>query len=414
MVGESGGAAFVFVYLVCILLVGMPVLVAEWLLGRRGQKNPIDTMADMARQHRRSPIWVLVGISAVTVGSVILSFYSVIGGWSLYYTVQAGAGRFAGASVTEVEGIFKAMLASPQILLIAHSAFMLASIAIVARGLKNGVEATVSLLMPALGLLMLGLLIYAMTTGHFGEGLRYMFALDFTRIDGTTILAAMGQAFFTLSVGAGIMMAYGSYLDRKTNLLSTARSVIFFDTVFALAAGLIIFPIVFANGLQTSEGPGLIFITLPVAFAEMTGGTIIGLMFFLLLSFAALTSAISLLEPAVEFLDERTRLSRAVATVICGTLIWALGIAALLSFNIWKGPLPVVNVNFFDLLDVLTSQYMLPLNGFFVVLFVGWILDLGGVLDELGLSGVMARIWTILLRFVAPVGVASVFIAGLI
>ncbi|HBS50338.1 MAG TPA: sodium-dependent transporter [Rhodobacteraceae bacterium] len=413
MVGESGGAGFVLVYLVCIALIGMPVLVAEWLLGRRGGRNPIDTMAKLARERGRSRAWALLGVSGVLVGAVILSFYSVIGGWSLYYTGQAAGAQFAGADAEGVSEIFDRMLASPGTLLVVHTLFMAASVAIVARGLKGGIEMAVRLLMPTLAVLILVLLIYAMFTGHFGAALHYMFALDLDSLTGGTVLAAMGQAFFTLSVGAGIMMAYGSYLGQETDLLSTARTVIAFDTVFALAAGLIIFPIVFANGLETSEGPGLIFVTLPLAFAEMSGGTVIGVLFFVLLSFAALTSSISLLEPAVEFLDERSRLGRVGATVLSGALIWVLGIAALLSFNLWSAPLPVVDLTVFDLLDVMTSQYMLPLNGFFAVLFVGWVLDREQVRRELGLEGVRATLWSLAARVIAPLGVGAVFVAGL-
>ncbi|MFC3612828.1 sodium-dependent transporter [Lutimaribacter marinistellae] len=412
MVGESGGAAFVLVYLLCIAAIGMPVLIAEWLLGRRGQKNAIDTMRDLAKENGRSSAWTLLGVSSVLVGAVILSFYSVIGGWSLYYTVQAGAGQFAEQDAAGISDLFEQMLASPATLLLAHTVFMAATVAIVARGLKGGIEASVRLLMPTLAGLILVLLAYAVSTGHFGEAFSYMFSFDLREISGGTVLAAMGQAFFTLSVGAGVMIAYGSYLGHETNLLSTARTVILFDTGFALAAGLIIFPIVFANGLETSEGPGLIFVTLPLAFAEMIGGTVIGLLFFLLLSFAALTSSISLLEPVVEFLSERSSLGRAVSTAVAGAVIWALGIAALLSFNVWSAPLPVIGMNVFDSLDVITSQYMLPLNGLFAALFVGWALKWQGVQDELGLSGGGAALWSILARLVAPVGVAVVFVAG--
>lgn len=332
----------------------------------------------------------------------------------MYYTLQAGTGRFAGVDVAGIELIFDTLLASPSRLIAAHTVFMVASVAIVARGLRKGIETAVRVLMPALAILILILLSFAMTTGHFGEALRYMFAVDLGQIDGNTVLAAMGQAFSTLSVGAGVMIAYGSYLGPKIDLLATARVVILLDTVFALVAGMLIFPIVFANGLEASEGPGLIFITLPVAFAQMTGGTAIGLVFFLLLSFAALTSAISLLGPAVEFLDERTRLGRARATITVGSIVWALGNAALLSFNVWSDPLPVVDLSVFDFLDVLTSQYMLPLNGLLVVVFVGWILDRHGVLEELGLSGDAARVWVVLMRVIAPLGVAAVFVAGLV
>ncbi len=411
MVGESGGAAFVLVYLACIVLIGMPVLVAEWLIGRRGQKNPVDTMRDLSAANGRSGAWVLLGASAVIVGAVILSFYSVVGGWSLYYTVEAGRGAFAGLEASGVEAVFNGMLASPLTLLLWHSVFMGATVAIVARGVTGGLEAAVRLLMPTLAVLIAALVVYGMTTGHFGEALSYMFAVDMTRIDGALVIAAMGQAFFTLSVGAGVMIAYGSYLDERTSLLSAARTVILLDTAIALAAGLVIFPIVFANGLETSAGPGLIFVTLPIAFAQMVGGTLVGLVFFLLLSFAALTSAISLLEPAVAFTEERSRLGRVGATLLIGGLCWALGIAALLSFNVWSAPLPVVNLGLFDALDGLTSKILLPLNGFFAVLFVGWFLDRKGVLAELGLSGLRAKLWLALAGVVAPLGVILVFLA---
>ena len=392
----------------------MPVLVAEWLIGRRGQKNPVDTMRDLSAANGRSGAWVLLGASAVVVGAVILSFYSVVGGWSLYYTIEAGTGAFAGLDAGGVEALFNGMLASPLTLLLWHSAFMGATIAIVARGVTGGLEAAVRFLMPALAVLIAALVLYGMTTGHFGETLSYMFAVDLGRIDGSLVIAAMGQAFFTLSVGAGVMMAYGAYLGKETSLLSAAWTVVILDTVIALAAGLVIFPIVFANGLETSAGPGLIFVTLPIAFAQMAFGSAVGLVFFLLLAFAALTSAISLLEPAVAFTEQRSRLGRVGSTLAIGGLCWALGIAALLSFNLWSAPLPFVGLGLFDALDGLTSKIMLPLNGFFAVLFVGWFLNRRGVLEELGLSGLRAKVWLALSCVVAPLGVIAVFLAEML
>ena len=317
LVGESGGAAFVLVYLACVALVGVPILLAEWMIGRRGQKNPIDSMKELARQNGKSSAWALVGLSGVLAGFLILSFYSVIGGWSLNYTLSTVIGTFSGQDADSVGEIFSGMLASPGTLLLWHSAFMLLVIGIVARGVTKGLESAARSLMPALVILMLILVGYGMTTGHFGETLAFMFSPDWSALDGGVVLAAMGQAFFTLSLGMGIMMAYGSYLA-NVNLISTARTVIIIDTAIALLAGLAIFPIVFANGLSAGEGPGLIFVTLPIAFGSMTGGVILGLMFFLLLTFAALTSAISLLEPTVEMLEERTSLSRISATLVSG------------------------------------------------------------------------------------------------
>ncbi|WP_048308753.1 sodium-dependent transporter, partial [Halomonas sp. PR-M31] len=272
MVGESGGAAFVLVYLICIALVGLPILVAEWLLGRRGQKNPINTMADMARQEGRSQAWTVVGISGVLGAFIILSFYSVIGGWSLSYTLSSVTGDFSGQNADAIGELFNGLLADSSTLLLWHSIFMVLVIGIVARGVKAGLEGAVRTLMPALGIILVVLVGYGLFSGHFGEAISFMFNPDWSALGGDVVLAAMGQAFFTLSLGMGIMMAYGSYLGAEVNLLSTARTVIILDTVFALVAGLAIFPIVFANGLDPSSGPGLIFVTLPLAFGNMTGG----------------------------------------------------------------------------------------------------------------------------------------------
>ncbi|WP_275288036.1 sodium-dependent transporter [Halomonas elongata] len=412
MVGDSGGAAFVAVYLLCIALVGLPILVAEWLIGRRGQNNPANAMSDLAKGAGQPRIWMLVGVSGILGAFLILSFYSVIGGWSLYYTLSSVTGAFSGQDADGINALFTGMLGNPGLLLIGHSIFMLLVIGIVARGVTKGLEGAVRTLMPALGVLLLVLVGYGMTTGHFGEAVGFMFNLDFGKLDGGVVLAAMGQAFFTLSLGMGIMMAYGSYLGQEVNLLKTARTVIILDTLVALVAGLAIFPIVFANGLDLSSGPGLIFVTLPLAFGNMGGGIILGLMFFLLLTFAALTSAISLLEPVVEFVEERTPLSRVGATLVAGVATWALGISALLAFNVWSDVL-IFGFNVFDFLDTLTSKYLLPLTGLMAIVFVAWVLDRDSVRRELGFGDTGAMIWTIVSRFVAPIGVIAVFVSSL-
>ena len=344
---------------------------------------------------------------------LILSFYSVIGGWSLYYTLNSVSGTFSGQDADGIGALFNGMLSNPGLLLLGHSAFMLLVIGIVARGVTKGLEGAVRILMPVLALLLVVLIGYGMSTGHFGEALAYMFNPDWSKLSAETVLAALGHAFFTLSLGMGIMMAYGSYLGKEINLLQTARTVIIMDTVIALGAGLAIFPIVFANNLDLASGPGLIFVTLPLAFGNMDGGSLLGLMFFLLLTFAALTSAISLLEPVVEFIEERTPLSRVMATVVAGVGAWALGIAALLSFNVWSEPL-MFGMGVFDLLDTLTSKIMLPLTGLGAILFAAWCLERKSVEAELGLSATGVSVWNIIARYVAPAGVIAVFVAGLI
>lgn len=413
MVGESGGAAFVFVYLLCIALIGLPILVSEWLLGRRGQKNPASTMSELARTAKKPKAWAIVGISGIIGAFLILSFYSVIGGWSLYYTLNSVSGAFSGQDADGIGALFNGMLSDPGLLLLGHSVFMLLVIGIVARGVTKGLEGAVRILMPVLALLLVVLIGYGMTTGHFGEALTYMFNPDWSKLTAETVLAALGHAFFTLSLGMGIMMAYGSYLGKDINLLQTARTVIIMDTVIALGAGLAIFPIVFANNLDVASGPGLIFVTLPLAFGNMDGGLLLGLMFFLLLTFAALTSAISLLEPVVEFIEERTPLSRVAATIVAGVGAWLLGIAALLSFNVWSEPL-LFELGVFDLLDTLTSKIMLPLTGLGAILFTAWCLERNSVEAELGLSATGKKVWNIIARYLAPAGVIAVFVTGLI
>ena len=412
MVGESGGAAFVLVYLLCIALIGLPILTAEWLIGRRGQENPVNSMADVAKSAGRSKGWVMVGVSGVLGAFLILSFYSVIGGWSLSYTLSSITGDFTGQDADAIGGLFSGMLGNPGQLLMWHSAFMLLVIGIVARGVTKGLEGAVRTLMPALGVLLVVLVGYGMTTGYFGQAASYLFNPDWSKLTGEVVLAALGHAFFTLSLGMGIMMAYGSYLGEEVNLLKTARTVVIMDTVIALGAGLAIFPIVFANGLDLNSGPGLIFVTLPIAFGNMGGGMLLGLMFFLLLTFAALTSAISLLEPVVEFVEERTPLSRVSATLVAGVATWALGIAALLSFNVWSEVL-FFGLNIFDLLDKLTSKFLLPLTGLGVIMFVAWGLDKEGVRKELGMDIYDFSLWNLITRYVAPIGVLAVFVSSL-
>ena len=412
MVGDSGGAAFVLVYLACIFLIGLPILISEWLLGRRGQKNPINTMQELATKNNRSQAWILVGFSGVLAAFLILSFYSVIGGWSLAYIKDAVVGNFTGQDGDGIGALFGGMLESPGKMIFWHTLFIAATIGIVSMGVTQGLERAAKTLMPALGILLVFLVLYGMTTGGFKQALEFMFKPDWSQLTGGVVLAALGHAFFTLSLGMGIMMAYGSYLGEDISLLQSARTVVIMDTVIALAAGLAIFPIVFANDLALGQGPGLIFVSLPVAFGNITAGWVVGVAFFCLLTFAAITSAISLLEPVVEFIEERSPFSRQISTVIAGLAIWALGIAALLSFNVW-GDFTILGLNIFDFLDTLTSKFLLPLTGLGVILFVSWCLDKESVRKELGLDVYDFSLWNLIARYVAPIGVLVVFFTSL-
>ncbi|WP_413190900.1 sodium-dependent transporter [Psychrobacter sp. AT9] len=412
MVGESGGSAFVIAYLFCIALVGFPILVAEWLIGRRGQKNPVNTFADVAASEGKSRSWGIVGATGILGGFLILSFYSVIGGWALNYITKVGTGSFVGQDSDSVAGTFDAMLASAGTLTIWHTVFMALTALIVGIGVTKGIETTAKVLMPLLGVILFVIVGYNVINGGFGEAVAYLFTPDLSKLTADVMLAALGHAFFTLSIGMGIMVAYGSYLGREVNLLKTARTVVILDTVIALAAGLAIFPIIFSNGLDPASGPGLIFVSLPIAFGSMGAGTIIGTLFFLLITFAAITSSISLLEPTVEFLEERTPMNRTVSTIVASTVIWLLGIAALLSFNLWS-EFTIMGNGIFDALDKITSKFLLPLTGLAAIIFLAWKMDQRTIQQELGLSNGAWQLWQIVAKFVAPIAVIVVFVTSL-
>lgn len=417
--GENGGGAFVLVYLLCIAVVGIPIMMAEVMIGRRGGSSPVKSLRLIAEQDRLKPAWKLVGAVGILAGFLILSFYSVIGGWAISYVGTTASGQIAGQSADAIGAIFSGLLSSPSTLLAWHTLFMALVMVVVVRGVRSGLERAVSILMPALFVLLLIVVGYSMTTGHFGQAAAFLFQPDFSKLTTSGILVALGHAFFTLSLGMAVMMAYGSYLPKKISIAKTSITVSVIDTGVALLAGLAIFPIVFANGLEPGAGPGLIFQTLPLAFGQMPMGTLFGTLFFVLLIFAAWTSGISLLEPIVEWLEERKGLNRTVSTLGAGIVCWALGIASILSLNLWADFAPLGFVptlegkTIFDLLDFFTANILLPLGGLLVALFAGWVMSRQAMEKELALSPGMFNLWLITVRFVTPVAVAVVFIYNL-
>ena len=413
MTGVSGGSAFVLTYLLCIALIGVPILVMEWLIGRRAQKNPIQAMEHVALQEGRSRHWKWLGLVGILGAFLILSFYSVIGGWALDYLFLTGSGTFQGMNGEQTGAVFNGFLGNAGSLLLWHTVFMGLTIAIVAMGVTGGLERASRIMMPGLVLVLLILVGYGVTTGAAGRAAEFLFTPNWSAINGQVVLAALGHAFFTLSLGMGIMTAYGAYLGQDVNLLGTARTVVLLDTTIALMAGMAIFPLVFSHHLEPSAGPGLIFVTLPIAFGNMTGGTVLGALFFILLSFAALTSSMSLLEPVVALLEEKTPLGRKSATLVAGSVIWLLGVASLLSFNHWSD-IQIMGNNIFDFLDKLTSKFMLPLTGLGIIIFAGWFMNQDSIRRELGLEGLGYTIWRIVSRFVAPLAVIAVFISLLL
>lgn len=407
--GQNGGGAFVLVYLLCVVFIGMPVMMAEILIGRRGRRNPIATMSLLGREEGSSRHWRLLGGMGVIAGILILSYYSVIAGWTLAYIVKSAMGTFAGESAAAVGAEYGGFVGSWQLVGLCHTLFMALTIFVVARGVERGLEQAVRFMVPALLVLMLVLLGYSMSSGHFGEGLAFMFRPEFDKLSWESVLVAMGQAFFTLSIGMGAIMAYGAYLPEETSITGASGAVVTADTAIAILAGLVIFPLVFANGLDPADGPGLVFNTLPLAFGKMAGGIFFSTIFFILLSFAAWTSAIGLMEPAVAWLVEHFNRTRAQAAVIVGLLIWLLGFGSVLSFNV-LADFHFIKGTIFDNVDYLTSNVLLPLGGMFIVVFAGWVMCRNSTAEELGGAGGLYRLWRFLARVVAPIGILFVFL----
>lgn len=408
--GQNGGGAFVLVYLLAVLLIGLPIMMAEILIGRRGRRNPVTTMALLGEEEAGTPAWRWVGMMGILSGILILSFYSVIAGWTMAYVVKAAAGAFTNAGSEAVAAEFAALIADPVAMGAWHSVFMLLTTVVVARGVERGLEKAVRVMVPALVLIMLVLLFYAASTGEFVTALRFMFAPDFSRVTPTVVLAAVGQAFFSLSVGMGCIMAYGAYLPQDASIAKTSAAVVLSDTGIALLAGLVVFPIVFAFGLDPAEGPGLLFQTMPLALGQLPGGTVFGALFFLLLVFAALTSAISLIEGVVAWLIETRGMGRPVAATAAGVVIWLAGLLTVLSFNVWKD-FQFARGTIFDNIDFLTSNVMLPLGGLLIVVFAGWFMSPNSTAAELDpAGGRLYRAWHGLAKFLAPVALVLVFL----
>ena len=410
VVGENGGGAFFLVYLGCVLMVGLPIMMSEVMLGRRGRRSPINTMRLLSEEESGSSYWQLVGWLGVLAGFLILSFYSVVAGWSLSYMVKSMTGEFINASAGDVTRIWEGFTANWGALLFWHTLFMGMTVFVVARGVRRGLETLVRYLMPMLVILLLVMIGYGVAQADFAEGASFLFRPDFSALTPEAVLIAMGQAFFTLSLGMGAIMAYGAYLPEGAHIGKTAGSVVIADTVVAILAGLAIFPIVFGFGMDPASGPGLIFQVLPVAFGQMPGGIFFGTLFFLLLVFAAWTSSISLIEPAVAWMVENRGFSRPAAASLIGGTIWVLGMGTVLSFNLWSD-ITFLAGTVFDNIEYLTENIMLPLGGLLIAVFAGWVMSRASSSEELGLgTGPLYKIWLFFIRFVAPLAVILAFL----
>ena len=409
--GTNGGGAFVLIYLLCIVMIGFPIMISEIIIGRRAGNSPINAMKRTALDSNSSSLWRLVGWSGITAGVLILSFYSVIAGICLNYIFIAASP----SSVLSSSEQFGIVIASPLNLLFWHTVFMVLTFLIVSAGVKNGIGRMVKILMPMLGFLLIFMVIYAMFNGAFVKTLEFLFAPDFSNVTAETFLSAMGQAFFSLSLGMGSIMAYGAYMPKDQKVVPTSFTVASLDTLVAMMAGLAIFPIIFVFNLEPNSGPGLVFVSMLSAFNQMQFGQIIGSLFFILLSVAALSSSISLLEPGVAYLSEEGFLSRKYSALAISFFAWTLGIGTALSFNLLSDFNLTPGRNFLDSMDFIANQILLPLGGMLIAIFVGWFMKKELITTEVGyVNPIIFKLWRFFIKFIAPVSVASIFISCLL
>ena len=412
--GSNGGGAFVLTYLICILLIGVPVMMAEVMIGRHGRKSPINSVRDAVQESGADSRWGYLGWLGVIAGMLILSFYAVIAGWALDYIFEVASGRLIGVNGASAGAVFENLLADPSRLILWQTIFILLCVGVVVGGVKKGLGVAVEILMPLLFVMMLVLLGFSVLKGNFAAAWSFLFDFDIAALSWRGVLEAMGQAFFTLSIGMGAIMAYGAYMPQKANIGKTILVVAFFDSAVAIISGLIIFSFVFATqGIEPSAGPGLMFISLPVAFGAMPGGVLIGSIFFVLVSIAAWSSAISLLEPCVAWLIEIKNLGRIKANLMLAGCAWLLGLGSVFSFNIWS-EYRLAGFTFFDFLDFLTANIMLPISGLMIALFVGYVMNKQMVEAQLeGTSSTVSTLWFFTVRYIAPVAIAAVFVMGI-
>lgn len=415
LAGENGGGAFILIYALTIFAVGIPILIAETMLGRASRQSPIMGMRHLTKTHNTSRAWETIGWLGAASAFLILSFYSVIAGWALHYTWQMLTGSLAGADAETIAAGFDALLASPGLLTLYHTLFIIASGLIVGLGIHRGIESSLRIMMPALFAILLVVLAYGIANGDFAAAASFLFTFNVADLSLEGWLEAMGQSFFTLSLGMGAIMAYGAYMSGEASLTRTAFAIAVVDTAVAMVAGLAIFSLVFGAGLDAGQGPGLMFVTLPLAFAEMPFGALIGGVFFILVLGAAISSSISLIEPVAAYLVERYDLTRPQAVTLMVVASWALGLLTVVSFNLWaEGTIfhALFGRSAFGFIELLTNIFM-PLGGLLIALFAGWALTHSEVMKEMRTGEGWFAIWRFLVRFVAPAAVAFVFLRSI-
>lgn len=411
--GQNGGAAFILVYLGCILLIGIPVMLSEFALGRKNSSNAVESFRSISPKTK----WHFTGYIAVATSFIILSFYAIIAGWVFSYILRSMTGKLKHIPVDGFGNFFNGLVSNSWEPMIATLIVLVLTASVVIAGVKSGIEKFSKIVMPILVGLILLLIVRSVTLDGAWAGIEFLFKPDFSKLTISGVLEALGHSFYTLSLGMGIIITYGAYIDKKENLATLSYQVAIADTVIALMAGLVIFPAVFAYGLKPGSGPSLLFITIPAVFKEMPLGSFFEILFFILIAIAAITSTVSLLETSVSFVVDQFNLKRKKATIIITIALFIVAIPSILSF----GPLSDVTIigerSIFDSLDFLTSNILLPIGGILVCLFVAWVWGTSNAVDEITSEGKykfsISKLYSFSVKYLAPLGILIIFLYGL-
>ena len=414
--GRHGGGTFLLVYIPCVLLVAFPLMMAEFVIGRRGRSNPVHSIANIARKDKLSGVWQIIGWLGMLISFLIFSYYSVVASWILFYIMKSISGSFVDVPAEVVQNSFGALLHNSDQMLIWHTVFVLLVVTVLARQVRTGLERAVRWLMPCFIGLLIWLCVYASQVGDFDRALAFVFSVDLNAINQQLIVSALSQALFSLSIGAGVLMMYGAYLSGGRPIFSGSAVILLSDTIVAVVMALMIFSIVFAFGMQADAGPGLIFQTLPVAFSQMTSNSILwSTLFFSLLLVAALTSSFALLEPSIVWTIDQFSISRRVAAWLVGVVAWGAGWLSVYSFSEYQFQFYYfdnLQLNgFFDLFNILTTHILMPFTALLIAVFTGWRFSQSQSKQSLSIGlNVAYIVWRFCIRFVAPLIIGAVLI----
>ncbi len=411
--GENGGAAFLIVYLVCAFGIGLPLLITEVTMGRRGRASASQSVVNVAEEVGRSRKWGLIGTLGILCAYIILTYYTVLSGWTLDYFVKAARGAFAGADAETTGRMFANLLSNPWVLMFWNTIVHVMIILVIRQGVQSGLERAVKILIPSLLGAIVIMVLYGVFAGDMGATLKFLLEPDFSKLGVGSLMAAIGQAFFSIGIGMGSLIVFGAYMPKDFSIPRSSTYVILMDTGVALLAGFAIFPLVFAYGLSPQGGPGLIFQTLPLAFGQMPGGQLFGSIFFVLLIAAALSSCLGLAEGVTNWLDEHMNIPRKKGVLWVGGTAWVVGIASILGFSVWKDGweqlgllywIPnYMGLDIFDTLDTLAANNLLLIGGCLSAVFFGWMVPKALKLEEINVSdGLFFAFWRFMVRFVIP------------